>query len=66
MLIFIFGIFIGFFVLEPFIINFIYLSNISLFEDLILTKKNKERLRDYYFDEFIAFYNADTDFWEEL
>lgn len=33
---------------EVLLINFVYLSNISLFEDLILTKKNKEKLKKYY------------------
>lgn len=38
----------GTFIFEPIIINFVYFSNISLFEDIILTKKNKRKLRDYY------------------
>lgn len=33
---------------EVLIINFVYLSNISLFEDLFLTKKNKDKLKKYY------------------
>ena len=33
---------------EPFIINFIYFYNIALFEDIILTKKNRQKLRKYY------------------
>lgn len=36
------------FLLESIIINFIYLSNIDLFNDIILTKKNKEKLKKYY------------------
>lgn len=47
MLYFLFGIFIWFLV-EPIIINFIYLSNVDLFNDIILTKKNKEKLKKYY------------------
>ena len=43
-----FGFFLGSFIFEPIIINFIYFSNISLFEDIILTKKNRRKLRDYY------------------
>lgn len=42
-----FGTFIWF-LLEPIIINFIYLSNLDLFNDIILTKKNKEKLKKYY------------------
>lgn len=45
---FIFGLFFGMFVLEPIVINFIYLSNLDLFNDIILSKKNEERLRKYY------------------
>ena len=48
MLYFIFGIVFGSFVLEFFIINFFYLSNVSLFNDLILTEKNRKKLRDFY------------------
>lgn len=33
---------------ESLVINFVYLFNISLFEDIILTKKNKEKLKKYY------------------
>lgn len=48
---FILGFLIGFGILIPFdwlIINFVYLSNIDLFNDLILTKKNSKKLRLYY------------------
>ena len=34
------------FLLEPIIINFIYLSNVDFFNDIILTKKNKEKLKN--------------------
>lgn len=47
MLYFLFGTFIWF-LLEPIIINFIYLSNVDLFNNIILTKKNKEKLKKYY------------------
>ena len=36
------------FLFEPFIINFVYFSNIALFEDIILTEKNRQKLRKYY------------------
>lgn len=49
---FILGLFIGPFILEPIIINFIYFSNIALFEDIILTKRNRNKLRRYYEKEF--------------
>lgn len=45
---FIFGMIVGSFIFEFFIINFVYMSNIALFNDLILTKKNSKNLRDYY------------------
>lgn len=48
MLNFIFGVFIGSFGFEFIIINFVYMSNIALFNDLILTEKNRKKLRDYY------------------
>lgn len=48
-----FGILIGFifgaFVFEPLIINFVYLSNVSLFFDIILTKKNVEKIKEYLY-----------------
>lgn len=50
MLYLLFGIFIWF-LLEPIIINFIYLSNVDLFNDIILTKKNEEKLKKYYFSK---------------
>lgn len=48
MIYFIFGFFAGFFILEPILINLVYLSNPAFFNDLILTKKNSEKLRRYY------------------
>ena len=45
-----FGAYILFMLTELFIINFVYFSNIALFEDLILTKKNKKKLRKYYME----------------
>lgn len=45
---FIIGLLLGSFILELIIINFIYFSNVGLFVDLILTKKNEEKLRCYY------------------
>lgn len=48
---FLLGFFVGLFILEPIVINFIYFTNISLFTDVILTPKNKKKLQDYYFDE---------------
>ena len=48
MLNFLLGFSIGSILLEPIIINFIYFSNIGLFLDLILTKKNRFRLKKYF------------------
>lgn len=48
MIYFFLGLFFSLFFLEPFVINFIYFSNISLFRDIILSKKNRERLDDFY------------------
>lgn len=45
---FLFGFGFGFLIFEPIIINFVYLSNPALFNDIILTKKNSEKLRRYY------------------
>lgn len=42
------GIGIGTMIIEPVIINCIYLSNIDLFNDIIITKKNSEKLKKYY------------------
>lgn len=38
----------GTFLLEPIIINVIYMSNPALFNDIILTEKNSKKLRCYY------------------
>lgn len=41
-----FGAYILFVFTEPLIINFIYFSNIDLFLNIILTKKNRNKLID--------------------
>ena len=41
---FIIGFFVGSFIFEPIVINLIYFSNVDLFMDLILTKKNRNKL----------------------
>lgn len=38
------GFLFGSLVLEPIIINLVYMSNVDLFLDLILTKKNEDKL----------------------
>lgn len=48
LLYFLFGFIVGSFILEPLIINFIYFSNIALFRDIILTKKNRKKLDKFY------------------
>lgn len=45
---FVFGMFAGVLFLEPLFINTIYFSNLDLFNDLILTKKNSVKLKNYY------------------
>lgn len=45
---FLFGFCIGSFIFEPLIINFVYLSNIDLFIDIILTKTNRNKLIRYF------------------
>lgn len=47
-MLFIFGMFAGVLFLEPLLINFVYFSNLDLFNDLILTKKNSIKLKEYY------------------
>lgn len=42
------GICIGTFIIEPIIINYIYMNDPGLFNDIILTKKSSEKLRRYY------------------
>lgn len=45
---FIFGCIVGSMVLEPIVINSIYFSNVALFNDIILTKKNRDKLKKYF------------------
>lgn len=47
-MLFIFGMFAGVLFLEPLVINFVYFTNLDLFNDLILTKKNSIKLKEYY------------------
>lgn len=47
-MLFIFGMFAGVLFLEPLVINFVYFFNLDLFNDLILTKKNSIKLKEYY------------------
>lgn len=48
MLYFMAGFIFAAFIFEPIVINFVYLSSPALFNDIILTKKNSEKLRCYY------------------
>ncbi len=48
MLYFIFGCVFGSMLLEPLIINFIYFTNVDLFLDIILTKRNRKKLEEYF------------------
>lgn len=48
MLIFLLGFVFGSMIFEPIIINFIYMTNVALFNDIILTKKSREKLRRFY------------------
>ena len=48
---FVFGFLIFEFIFEPIFINFVYFTNLYLFEDIILTKKNKQKIRDFYRNE---------------
>lgn len=50
-MLFIFGMFAGIFFLEPLVINFVYFTNLDLFNDLILTKKNSIKLKEYYINQ---------------
>ena len=45
---FLFGFVFGSFLLEPIIINVIYMKNPALFNDIILTEKSSKKLRRYY------------------
>lgn len=47
-MLFIFGMWAGVLFLEPLVINFVYFTNLDLFNDLILTKKNSIKLKEYY------------------
>ena len=47
---FIIGFICGTMLFEPIIINFVYMSNVALFNDIILTKKSEEKLRRFYND----------------
>lgn len=42
------GAIVGAMFLEPLIVNFIYFTNLDLFNDIILTKKNSIKLKEYY------------------
>ena len=48
---FLIGIFVGSMVIEPIVINFIYFTNIDLFLDIILTKKNRKKLEEHFKNE---------------
>lgn len=45
---FIYGFLVAIFFFEPFIVNFVYFTNLDLFNDIILTKKNSSKLKKYY------------------
>ena len=45
---FITGMIVGTALLEPIIINLIYMKNPALFNEIILTKKSSKRLENYY------------------
>lgn len=47
---FLLGLMFGSFILESLVINFIYFTNIVLFLDIILTKKNRFRLKKYFYE----------------
>lgn len=48
MIYFLSGFCLGAFILEPFILNFVYFTNLDLFNDIFLTKKNRIKLKEYY------------------
>lgn len=62
MLHFIFGSICGTILFQFFIINFIYMSNPGLFNDIILTKKSSYKLYQFY-KELDEFKNADKEIW---
>lgn len=45
---FLLGFVFGSFIFEPIIINLVYMKNPALFNDIILTKKNSDKLRSFY------------------
>lgn len=45
---FILGVLIGCVIAEPIVINWIYLSNVALFNDIILSEKNRQKLKEFY------------------
>lgn len=51
---FLLGIFFGLMIIEPLVINFIYFTNIDLFLDIILTKKNKLKLIRYFYNKSVG------------
>ena len=55
---FLWGFIFGSFIFEPIIINFVYFSNIALFIDIILTKKNEKKLKEFYKGELIKRYKT--------
>lgn len=48
---FVLGLFVGTMLLEPIIINFIYMSNPGLFLDIVLSEKNRNKLKDEFIFE---------------
>lgn len=46
-----FGVIFFSFLLEPLIINVIYFTNVGLFLDLFLTKKNRDKLKNFFEEE---------------
>ena len=51
--IFILGFCFGIIFLEPIFINFVYFTNLDLFNDIILTKKNSTKLKEYYYKKIL-------------
>lgn len=50
-ILFLLGVIFFSFLLEPLIINFIYFTNVGLFLDLFLTKKNRDKLKNFFDEE---------------
>lgn len=42
------GFFGGAIIYEPILINFVYMTNVGLFYDLILTKRSRRKLRHFF------------------